>query len=387
MEGRIEGIGKGGNGVLFFEGKPVFIPYVVDGELIEFEITGEKHSVNFGEAKRIIESSSERVEPFCKYFGKCGGCNFQHIKYDHQLNLKRKILEVNLKKIAKLKTFPEIEIIPSESDRNYRTKVVLKIRDGKLGFFKRNSNDLIEIEECPLADPNINKAILKFKEHPKVKESKKAELFIISNGRDISAAIKENKDIFYLTENREVKFGFSEILYSFSPFNFIQANIFNLKTMLELLEEEILKGRYDTGSDLFSGIGFFSLYISKYFKKIYSYESGGENIKAQKKNIKLNNLKNIEIIRGDLAKREIRKSEFFVVDPPRGGITRKIVEKIAFVNPQKIVYFSCDSATFSRDIFYFNRENYSLKKLTILDNFPQTDHFEIFSVLEKSKNK
>ncbi len=384
MEGRIEGIGKGGNGILFFEGKPVFIPYVVDGELIEFEITGKKHSVYFGELKKIIEVSSKRAEPFCTYFGKCGGCNFQHIQYEHQLNIKKKILEGNLKKIAKLKTFPKIEIIPSRKDRNYRTKLVLKIRDGKLGFFKRNSNDFIEIEKCPLAENNINMAILKFKDHPKVKETKKAELFILSNGRDISAAIRRNRDIFNLTENREVKFSFSEISYLFSPLNFIQSNIFNLETMLELLKEEAIKGKYNTGSDLFSGVGFFSIYISKYFEKIYSYESEEENIKAQKKNIKLNNLKNIEIIRGDIAKKKIKESDFFVVDPPRGGITGKLVKKIVSANPKKIVYFSCDSATFSRDIFYFSGENYSLKKLTILDNFPQTDHFEIFSVLEKS---
>jgi len=152
--------------------------------------------------------------------------------------------------------------------------------------------------------------------------------------------------------------------------------------MLNLLKEEIKSNDYSTASDLFSGIGFFSLFISKHFNKVYSYESISENIKMQKKNIKLNGINNIKIIKGDIFKRNIKESEIFVIDPPRGGITKKLIKKVVENHPKKIIYFSCDSATFSRDVFYFSQFGYLLEKVYLVDNFPQTDHFEIFSLLK-----
>jgi len=217
MRGKIEGIGKGGKGVLFLEDRAIFIPYVIDGEIVEFEIKEKKHKVWQGEAKKILEKSPNRRDPFCKYYEKCGGCNFQHIIYEHQLKLKRKILETNLKIIAKLDNFPQIKIINSKEEKYYRTKAVFKIREGKVGFFERNSNKLIEIGECPLMDKKINEKLNEIKNRGEIKKTKKGEIFIISNGKHISAVLKKGKEFLYLTEKKYVKFKLINTIYSFLP--------------------------------------------------------------------------------------------------------------------------------------------------------------------------
>ena len=384
MKGKVEAIGKGGYGIVFREGKTVFVPYVIEGEEIEFEIEKKKSSVYFGKAVEIIKSSEKRVKPVCKYYGVCGGCNFQHISYNYQLELKKKILINNLKRIAKVEIPFEVETIPSPFTEKYRTKVTFKIINGKIGFFKRNSNELIEIEECIIANEKINDFLKEIKGNNLIESVKKGEIIVLSNGEKISAVLKSGRKKNYLTDEKGLFFELLGLKYFFTPISFIQSNLYNLKTMLSLLREEIEKGG-ESAADLFSGTGFFAMLLSKYFKKVYSYEIKKENIKLQEKNKNINSIENIKIISGNiLRKNMIFPSELFVIDPPRGGITKKVIKRVAQAFPEKIIYFSCDSATFSRDTFYFKEKGYSLKKLKILDNFPHSDHFEIFSVFEKA---
>ncbi len=384
MKGKVEAIGKGGYGIVFSEGKTVFVPYIIEGEEIEFEIEKRKSSVYFGKAVEIIKGSEKRVDPFCKYYGICGGCNFQHISYNYQLEFKKKILINNLKRVAKVEIPFEVETIPSPFADKYRTKVTFKIINGKIGFFKRNSNELIEIEECIIANEKINDFLTYVKKRGLVEPVRKGEIIVLSNGEKISAVLKNEKKELYLADEKGLFFELLGLKYFFTPLSFIQSNLYNLKTMLSLLKGE-MEGKGETAADLFSGTGFFTMLLSKYFKKVYSYEMEKENIKLQKKNKRINSIENIKIISGDiLRKNMIFPSELFVIDPPRGGITKKVIERIVQAFPEKIIYFSCDSATFSRDTFYFKERGYSLKKLKILDNFPHSDHFEIFSVFEKA---
>ena len=381
---RVEAIGKGGYGIVFEENKAIFIPYVIEGELISYKIEKKKSSVWFGKLLDIIESSEFRVTPICKHYGQCGGCNFQHIAYNHQLKLKRKILENNLKKIAKLKKTPNIKIFSSEKSNSYRTKVNFKVRDGKIGFFKRNSNILEEIENCIIAGKRANLLLKELKRKKIIKNTVNGELLILTNGNEVSSVLLRENKKFFITDKREIEFKLRGFKYLFTPFNFIQANLYNLELMIKLLEDEIGNGG-DNASDIFSGAGFFTIPLGKKFNKVFSYELDSENLKIQRKNLSLNNIKNVKIISGNIfSKGKLLESEFIVVDPPRGGLMKKTIEKIVSISPLKIIYFSCDSATFSRDIYYFKERGYLMKKLFLIDNFPHSDHFEIFSVLQKN---
>ncbi len=382
MIGSIESIGKGGVGIVLSDKGVVLLEDVIDGELVEYEITGKRKSVLRGSVKKIIDKSPFRKTPACPFYKSCGGCNFQHIEYKHQLDIKKNILINNLWKIGKYKPDFEIKIIPSPEYR-YRTKTVFKISEGKIGFFKRGTNDHIEISDCLLVPKIVIDLIEDIKS--KTKHIKKGELIVLTNGRDISAVLNHNGKKEYITEKENIIFELSDFKFFFTPLNFIQSNIFMLKKMISLFENNISDKNYTTGSDLFSGAGFFSVVLSKYVKAGFSYENSRYNIKSQKKNLKLNSVKNIKIIKTDLYKNKLEKSDFFIMDPPRGGLTKRLIKNITKNSPEKIIYFSCDSATFSRDLYYFSEIGYKPVKLKIIDNFPQTDHFEIFSVFEKKE--
>jgi 23S rRNA (uracil1939-C5)-methyltransferase len=382
MIGRVKSIGKGGVGIIPSEKGVVLIEGVIDGELIEYEISGKRKSVLWGKSIEIIEESPFRVKPDCSFYESCGGCNLRHIKYEHQLDIKKEILINNLKKIGKYQHDSDIEMIPSYKNR-YRTRTIFKIKNSKIGFYKRGTNEVVEIDDCLLVSKIVKEFIKGLKNDKKIKKIDKGEIIVLTNGDNISAVLKEKGGKRFLTKERELVFKVGSFNYKFNPMNFIQSNLFMLEKMISILKDEMENRKYDVGIDLFSGVGFFTVLLSKYIHKGYSYEISKENIRAQRDNLKINSVNNIKVIKKDIIKAEISDADIYLADPPRGGLTRRIIKKIIKNNPKKISVFSCDSATFSRDLFYFSEYNYKPSKIMIIDNFPQTDHFEIFSVFEK----
>src|SRR5438045_3852597 len=156
---RIEDVAFGGKGVARQQGKAVFVPYTIEGEIVSAEIVREKKQFAEADLVEVKQSSPDRVAPECPYFGRCGGCAYQHIDYQHQLAIKWRQLRDALQRIGKLKDIPMRPIVPSPRPYAYRNRITVHAQDGVMGFFRRDSHRLIDIERCPISREEVNRAL------------------------------------------------------------------------------------------------------------------------------------------------------------------------------------------------------------------------------------
>ena len=159
VELRIEDVAFGGKGVARDQGKAVFVPFTIDGERITANIVREKKQFAEGELVALLDASPERATPDCPYFGRCGGCSYQHISYEHQVRLKAKQVEQAMRRIGRLSDPPMQPIIPSPLPYGYRNRITVHAEDGVVGFYRRDVHQLMDIEQCPIAAPEVNNAL------------------------------------------------------------------------------------------------------------------------------------------------------------------------------------------------------------------------------------
>src|SRR5256885_2458170 len=167
---KIEDIAFGGKGVGRENGKAVFVPYTIEGETISAEIVREKKQFAEAELVDVKESSLDRVTPECPYFSRCGGCAYQHIAYEHQLAIKWRQVRDVLQRIGKLKDIPMRPIIPSSEQYGYRNRITVHAQDGVIGFFRRDSHRLIDVERCPISRDDVNRALAELRGQQRVRD-------------------------------------------------------------------------------------------------------------------------------------------------------------------------------------------------------------------------
>src|SRR6266853_4312842 len=165
---RIEDVAFGGKGVAREQGKAVFVPYTVESELVSAEIVREKKQFAEAELVEVKQSSPDRVEPQCPYFGRCGGCAYQHMSYEHQLAIKWRQVRDALQRIGKLKDVPMWPIIASPKQYGYRNRITVHAEEGVIGFYRRDSHQLVDIEACPISSDEVNRALTELrKQNPR----------------------------------------------------------------------------------------------------------------------------------------------------------------------------------------------------------------------------
>ncbi len=399
MEGKVESLSFGGFGVVKSEGKVFFISGALPEETIEFNILSKKKDVYFGEVKKIIEPSLYRREPKCEHFLICGGCHFQNLSYERQLEEKENILRQTLKKIGKIDAPFEKPIFGKEY--NYRNKVEFKIGlDGRLGFFKRNSNELVSVKSCPVLSKALNNFLKNF--CLKNMSLPGAELLTIyhskikvgriklknNNLKKIFKALKEFS-IEGLWESPKRGFGKyflkrkleNKKLYH-SPFSFMQIN----EEVNKLLIKDLLNILKDF-KDLkvlepYAGVGNFSLPLALNSKIVYALEPSKSNFFLLNKNKKENHIENLFVF--DKSFEEFNFDEKFdlvLIDPPREGLTKEAIEKIISLKPKFLIYISCNPSTLARDLRNFLNE-YKIEFVKLIDMFPQTYHIESLASLK-----
>jgi 23S rRNA (uracil1939-C5)-methyltransferase len=378
MIGIVQSIAKGGCGIIHGAEKIVFVPGVISGETVECAVRNKHKGIWQGELQRIIEPSPQRVEPPCRHYGDCGGCNLQHMSYPEQLRCKADILAANLKKIAGVVRTGPIAVLPSPPFR-YRSKIELQVKDSAIGFFKSRSHQLVAVNQCLLLDEAAERLI---REWPPLPAGSSGVLQVLTNGADLAARLQSHDGkIRWLTSCRSLFFDFLPYAYQSRPEHFIQANLFQLRPMLELLSAHLPADPGAAAADLFCGCGFFTLPLARHFKRVLALESDPGNLSALRANLESNHITHVEVRPENALAAAVPPLDLVVLDPPRGGLSHALIVRIATAQVKKIIYFSCDSATFARDLKSFSNQGYDLRDLKIIDNFPQTDHFEIFSVL------
>lgn len=391
-------------------GKVIFVPFTLPSEKIKVKITGGKKDFAFGKVIDIITPSPKRSGFHCTVFTKCGGCNYGHTNYDYEIELKKAILFEILEKDTKItKEFILNElpfsILKSKNRFGYRNNAILKVdHKGNLGFFESKSLKIIPFNEfCKLLPEEMNKYLSQIEK----------DIFLFTKGFRIRLGDKiYQKGIPTLKNDKFAFYDVNEFKYRVDIDGFFQVNRFNNNTFQKDVVEFIDEG-IDSFVELYAGVGFFTLPIikNKNIKNIYAcelsknavnnaiyniYSNLGDNSSTEINSFKTYDIFN-EKIKSNIKNSfnttfEAMDSEEFIssidnidtllVDPPRAGLTNNIIKNIISKKIRKIIYVSCNPSTFARDIKSLIENNYKLKYLKMIDNFPLTYHIEVIGVLE-----
>ncbi len=399
-EVEIEKLDHQGRGITHINDKIVFVENALPTEKVKIKVIKENKKIMEAVVTEYIKKSVDRVESFCPYYNECGGCDLLHLSYEQQLKYKENKIKEIMIRYAELDEKLIKSIVPSPKQYNYRNKITLKVKD-KVGYYKKKSYDIVEIENCLLANEKINEII---KEFSKIYvPSSINELVIRSiNEDEISLTIylqkKENIDYFInlfikkfnsikiVFENKLVKeTGKSNIIgrldkydYQMSQTAFFQVNTQQTVNLYDKIKQYVKELNSPTTLDLYCGTGSIGIYISEYALKVIGVEINSEAIENAKINAKNNNIKNIEFLAGD-AKTVLSKNNYsadlVIVDPPRSGLDLDVVSDIIKINSKDIIYVSCDPITLARDLKLFS-DKYEVVELTPFDMFPNTYHVE-----------
>ncbi len=366
---KIEKIIHGGYGLARKDGFVYLIPYTAPGDLIVGDCKKVKDYF-ICELVEILEPSDIREKPKCFHFGYCGGCSFQHIKREEEIKIKKMALEEDLKRIGKIqKNVDEVIFLKRE---NYRNKVEYSFLDDRFAYFN-SKNEKFIIKECFIEEENIKK----FREKGIFKNLEKLILRTDSSGKIIAIGVDDNFRRFIIKgKNEKLIYRFNEFEFEVSPYSFFQTNTGIAEKMIEKLNELINPSKEDVIVDGFGGVGTFGISISKKVKNVSIIEKSENEIIDAGNNILRNKCENVKPINIDINKAEdyIEKANKIILDPPREGINKNLIDIINRTKLEMIVYISCNPATLSRDLNLI--KDYRIEKLILFDMFPMSYHTE-----------
>lgn len=442
----IEDMGHDGEGIGKADGYTLFVKDAVIGDVIEAKIMKAKKNYAYARLMRILEPSPHRVEPVCPMARPCGGCQLQMMDYQEQLRFKQKKIEDNLRRIGGFEQIPMEPILGMEQPFRYRNKAQFPVgtdKEGNLvtGFYAGRTHDIINNRNCYLGveeNRQVLDVVLGWMEEygvPAYDEKtgtglvrhilirygfKTGEMMVclVINGERVpkqEALVERLREISGMTsittstnqERTNVIMGskirtlwgtpyisdyIGEVKYQISPLSFYQVNPVQTEKLYgTALEYAGLDGN-ETVWDLYCGIGTISLFLAQKAKKVYGVEIVPAAIEDARRNAELNGITNAEFFVGKAeevlpemyAKGEAR-ADVIVVDPPRKGCDAALLETVVKMQPERIVYVSCDSATLARDLKWLCAEGYELKRVRGVDMFPMTGHVETVVLLSKGE--
>lgn len=431
-----------GEGIAKIDGLTVFVPGSIKGEKCEILIVKVLASHAYGKIVNIIKKSENRKESDCATYKRCGGCSLRHMTYESTLKLKRQVVQ-NLVNKGLKKKVEVLETIGMENPYNYRNKAQYPVglnSEGQpeVGVFAQRTHTIIPIQTCLIQteiSQKIAKTILNFVKEKNIQvyneENQKGLLrhIVIKVGKytnqvmcilvvndskfnqeqelvkllcekypEIKAIVKNinnkntnvilGKENINLYGNGYIEDKLGEYIFKISPMSFYQVNPVQAEILYTTAIDQANLDRNDILFDLYCGIGTIGIFASKYVNKVYGIEIVPQAIEDAKENAKINDVKNIEFICGDvevafdeLINKEKIVPSAIIVDPPRKGLDNKTVENIAKIKPAKLVYISCNPATMVRDLTKL--ENiYNIKAIQPVDMFPWTNGVESITILE-----
>ncbi len=412
----IEKMVYGGDGLARLpDGKAVFLPFVLPGEEVSATISREKSSFARAHADEILKPSVKRTQARCPYYTACGGCHYQHTGYTTQLEFKREILRETLLRNAKLEWKGQI-ITHSAEPWQYRNRTRMKVRGGQefaMGDHRLASHDLLEIKECPISSPAINRLIGKVREIGLAGGVPKgiSEIEFFADHADTrlvleiyhSAGAEGVKELAGELQNRFAEIqgialfvgppagssalpqlkdtiGNTTLLYQVGEKSFrvcagsfFQTNRYMARELVNTVVDDFFG---NIALDLYSGVGLFANHLAKRFTQVFAVESAP----ASAADLQANALKNVVPVKTTTEQFLPRclnmNPELVVVDPPRAGMGPKTAQLLAALRVKRIVYVSCDPATLARDLRLLLETGYHVEQVHMIDMFPQTFHLE-----------
>jgi 23S rRNA (uracil1939-C5)-methyltransferase len=359
MQLTIEKLVYGGDGLARTGEGVVFVPRTAVGDVVEAEILERKKDYSTARITKLLEPSPDRQSPYCPNYETEGCCHWQHIRYDKQLDYKEAIIRESLKRVGHLDWNGEIHRITGP-DRNYRLRASFHVFNGRLGFVNG------PIHECASLVPELNQFI------PTVDGGTATEVYALSAPEVVASFVLPDGSI---QRSKRANIRVNSYHYRVTADTFFQANRFLLSGFIKEVSQ------YSEGNvlELYCGTGFFSIPLADSATEVIAIESSRSAVRQARENATANKKWNIRFTEGN-ADTTLRgatlQPDVVVLDPPRAGCGIKVAEQIAAMKPKRVVYVSCNPATFAREASKFGR----LEKLTLIDQFPNTYHIELIGV-------
>ncbi len=416
----------GGEALGYHHGRTVLVPRALPGERLEVEAVRIAKGVVHARPLRILQAAPERVDPPCPYFGRCGGCQYQHLSPERQATAKREILRETLRRIGKIIWEGEIPVHAAHP-WNYRNQARLKIAhkpDGKveLGFFEAESHRLFPVDACLILSPRLN-AILAELRGPewssRLAHSREVEL--LADDRDervmltlrgdlvrdevealardclawlpgVESVVSEQGRSLRVFGKPVLTYRVGEFQYQISPGSFFQASRYLLPKLVAAVAGLESRGRQapdrrSLALDLFAGVGLFTLPLAKEFDQVVAAEAQPEAAVDLAANAAAHGLKNIRAVREtayDFLRRFAQSgADFVVLDPPRAGVGASTLKFLTALSPRQILYVSCHPSTLARDLNCLAERGYRINSIELFDFFPQTFHIESLAHLTR----
>ncbi|UTR08847.1 23S rRNA (uracil(1939)-C(5))-methyltransferase RlmD [Evansella sp. LMS18] len=446
VELTFEDLTHDGAGVAKINGFPVFVPRALPGETGDVKIINVKKKFAIGRLMEIKQESEDRIEPPCPIFKQCGGCQLQHLTYEGQLRHKEKHVREVLARIGGLTSVDVHPVLGMDKPWRYRNKAQVPVgeEEGGLiaGFFAERSHRIVDMKGCDIQhiendnvvqvvknlamkygirgyDDKTHKGTLrhvvtrhgkvtgelmvvlvtKGKELPNKKNLVREIQESLPNVKSIIQNINPSRTNVIFGDKTEVLWGeevihdyIGDIKFAISARSFYQVNPDQTKVLYDkALEYAQLTGK-ETVIDAYCGIGTISLFLAQKAKHVYGVEIVPEAIADAKKNARLNGFENVDFAVGEAEKvfpwwyAQGVRPEVIVVDPPRKGCDESLLETIVNMNPDRVVYVSCNPATLARDLKYLDEHGYETKEVQPVDMFPHTTHVECVSQLVRKED-
>lgn len=377
LEVEVEKLVAGGDGLARYQGVPIFIPRSAPGDRLKIRLVERRPDYGRAEIIEILVPGPGRREAPCPHFEQCGGCDLQHLEEDVQLRCKAQAVRETLERLGGVKMPKEVKVLPGKPF-GYRLRTQAQVgwddRGTRVGYFARRSHDLVAVQQCPVLDPDLEKAFLGLRASLPQPEHKRLDLALGDGGRwSLSPPVKG-------LPHGTLKLRVGEFEYEYDARCFFQGH---RQLAAELVSLAVGSWSGEEAYDLYAGVGLFSLPLAKRYQKVVAVE--GERVAARfaRNNARRNRLPGLSSISQSVdswIETLPEAVDRVLLDPPRAGLSRKVRAQLVQRRPHRITYVSCHAAALARDLKVLLRV-YRLESLALLDMFPQTGHMEVVAQL------
>jgi tRNA/tmRNA/rRNA uracil-C5-methylase (TrmA/RlmC/RlmD family) len=384
LEVRIENLTNEGSGVARVDGWVVFVPFALPGELVRCRIYRNHKNYSNADLVEVLEASADRVSPRCELFGQCGGCQYQHLAYDRQLEWKRRQVEELLLHMARLE-HPVQPVISSPQQYGYRSKITPHFHRPKggevaeIGFLRAGTrNAMVDVESCPIAMPALNEALGRAREAARAGSYKNGATLLLRAGVN---GVLTRPDAITVEQVGGMRF-------EFLAGDFFQNNPFILADFVAHAVDQAAASGARFLVDAYCGSGLFGICAAPRFEEVIGVEISETAVARAAHNAALNHLANCRFLAADASAifsqvPHAGQETVVLIDPPRAGCSEAFLQQLFQFGPRRVVYVSCNPATQMRDLVLFTAAGYRLGTVQPFDLFPQTKHLECVMTLER----
>jgi 23S rRNA (uracil1939-C5)-methyltransferase len=405
LDVEIERILPGGVGLAHAAGKTIFVALAAPGDCLRVTIDRQQGNVSFASIEEILKPSPVRVEPPCPYFGRCGGCDFQQMTYEAQLEAKAEMIRDCLHRIARLETPPEIVVQASPKEWRYRARATWQVdRDEeRIGYYERASRRVCDVADCAVLVPDLQGTLEQVRATPIgafPAGLKHIEVVAGANSLTQGSSYQSHSSVnvnesapvslapeFAQFHTSEVSLKVGDEAYCYNAEAFFQIN---QDLIAPLIASAVSNAGGDYALDLYSGVGLFTLPLARSFRRVIGVEANHVASRFARRNLQQAQLTSARVVTVSVAdwlranSARLGPIDFILLDPPRAGAESTVIRSMLDLRPAHISYVSCDPATLARDLKKLFAGGYAVDSIEAFDMFPQTHHVETVARLSRS---